>query len=85
VYCYTNTHTMPTHHDLPLQTPPVAELIAIGDELLIGRTQDTNSAFMARALGEIGLPVLRFQAIADDAAAIHAALDVALARLASCC
>lgn len=52
-----------------------ASIITIGDELLIGQTIDTNSAFIARALNEIGVWVHRRVAIGDQAAAITKALD----------
>lgn len=45
-------------------------IITIGDELLIGQTQDTNSAWMARALNEAGIGVRRRVAIGDDREAI---------------
>ncbi|MBA2746180.1 MAG: hypothetical protein H0U44_08150 [Flavisolibacter sp.] len=32
-----------------------ASIITIGDELLIGQTIDTNSAYIAKALNEIGI------------------------------
>ena len=34
-----------------------AELITIGDELLIGQVVDTNSAWMGRELNNIGIEV----------------------------
>jgi molybdenum cofactor synthesis domain-containing protein len=47
-----------------------ASIITIGDELLIGQTIDTNSAFIAQELNKIGIWVKRRVAIADDKAAI---------------
>jgi nicotinamide-nucleotide amidase len=47
-----------------------ASIITIGDELLIGQTIDTNSAFIAQELNKIGVWVKRRVAIADDKAAI---------------
>ncbi len=47
-----------------------ASIITIGDELLIGQTIDTNSAFIAQELNKIGVWVKRRVAIADDREAI---------------
>ncbi|HUC82224.1 MAG TPA: competence/damage-inducible protein A [Flavisolibacter sp.] len=47
-----------------------ASIITIGDELLIGQTIDTNSAFIAQELNKIGVWVKRRVAIADDKDAI---------------
>src|SRR5215204_6019435 len=47
-----------------------ASIITIGDELLIGQTIDTNSAFIAQELNKIGIWVKRRVAIADDKQAI---------------
>jgi nicotinamide-nucleotide amidase len=47
-----------------------ASIITIGDELLIGQTIDTNSAFIAQELNKIGVWVKRRTAIADDKNAI---------------
>ena len=47
-----------------------ASIITIGDELLIGQTIDTNSAFIAQELNKIGVWVRRRVAIADDRQAI---------------
>ena len=47
-----------------------ASIITIGDELLIGQTIDTNSAFIAQELNKIGVWVRRRVAIADDKQAI---------------
>ncbi len=50
-------------------------VITIGDELLIGQTIDTNSAWMAQQLNAIGIPVLRRVAVADERDAIYTALE----------
>ena len=51
-----------------------ASIITIGDELLIGQTIDTNSAFIAQELNKIGIWVRRRVAIADDSGAIKQTL-----------
>ncbi|MEQ9262730.1 MAG: competence/damage-inducible protein A [Owenweeksia sp.] len=52
-----------------------AEIIAIGDEILIGQTIDTNSTFIATQLNLNGIQVRQKRVIADDAIAIAQALD----------
>ena len=42
-----------------------AEIVSVGDELLKGQRVNTNAAFMARALGGIGVPVDRIVACRD--------------------
>lgn len=44
----------------------VASIITIGDELLIGQTIDTNSAWMGIALNEAGIIVKRRVAVGDN-------------------
>ncbi len=52
-----------------------ASIITIGDELLIGQTIDTNSAWMAQALNKIGVWVRRRVAVGDVWDDIWNALD----------
>lgn len=56
-----------------------AAIITIGDELLIGQTIDTNSAWIAQRLNAMGIDVLRRVAVRDDRNAIIDALDSELA------
>jgi nicotinamide-nucleotide amidase len=56
------------------------EIVTIGDELLLGTTVDTNAVFLARALGEIGVPIARRATVADDADEITDAVQQALHR-----
>jgi nicotinamide-nucleotide amidase len=53
----------------------IANIITIGDELLIGQTIDTNSAWIARQLNHIGIKIGRRVAVADDYEQIRLALD----------
>src|SRR3954466_9113604 len=53
----------------------VASIITIGDELLIGQTVDTNSAFMGQELNKIGVWVKRRVAVGDNKEDIRKALD----------
>ncbi len=52
-----------------------ASIITIGDELLIGQTIDTNSAFIAQELNKIGVWVRRRVAVGDVYDDIWKALD----------
>jgi nicotinamide-nucleotide amidase len=47
------------------------EIIAIGDELLLGFTIDTNGAHLARELAQLGVMVVRRTAVGGDAEAIR--------------
>jgi nicotinamide-nucleotide amidase len=44
----------------------LAEIVTIGDELLIGQVVDTNSAWMAEQLNVIGIKVHQITSISDD-------------------
>ncbi len=54
-----------------------ATIITIGDELLIGQTIDTNSAWIGQRFNEIGIKIKRRIAIADEESEILLALDEA--------
>ena len=43
-----------------------AEIITIGDEILIGQIVDTNSAFIAQQLNKIGVSVYQITSVQDD-------------------
>ena len=44
----------------------LAEIITIGDEILIGQIVDTNSAFIAKELNKIGISVYQITSVQDD-------------------
>ncbi|MFN3952274.1 MAG: competence/damage-inducible protein A [Thermaurantimonas sp.] len=52
-----------------------AEIITIGDELLIGQVIDTNSAWIAEKLNELGVEVTQRRAIGDNMEMIFKSLD----------
>jgi nicotinamide-nucleotide amidase len=56
------------------------EILTIGAELLLGYTIDTNAAFMARALSEIGVAVVRHDTVGDDPELIAHAIRDGLER-----
>ncbi len=57
-----------------------AEIITIGDEILIGQIIDSNSAFIAQKLNEIGIQVAQISSISDNANHIISALKEAESR-----
>lgn len=57
-----------------------AEIIAIGSELLLGATVDTNSAYLARQLAAAGINLFRKSVVGDNVERIAAAVNEALAR-----
>ncbi|MGB5420256.1 competence/damage-inducible protein A [Algibacter sp.] len=59
----------------------LAEIITIGDELLIGQVVDTNSAFIAKQLNKIGVSVFQITSIQDDKQHILQALKEAEERV----
>ncbi len=44
----------------------LAEIITIGDEILIGQVIDTNSTFIAKQLNKIGISVYQITSVQDD-------------------
>ena len=42
-----------------------AEIITIGDEILIGQIVDSNSAFLAKSLNTIGIEVSQITSVSD--------------------
>jgi nicotinamide-nucleotide amidase len=58
----------------------LAEIITIGDEILIGQIVDTNSAWIARELNNIGIRVKQISSVSDDREHIVKTLDEAAGR-----
>jgi molybdenum cofactor synthesis domain-containing protein len=54
---------------------PTAAMLVIGDEILSGRTQDTNTHFLAQALTRHGISLREVRVVADDHGAIVAAVN----------
>lgn len=57
-----------------------AEIISIGDEILIGQVVNTNASWMAEQLALAGIEVIHIAAISDTQPAIHKALNDAKKR-----
>lgn len=58
----------------------LAEIITIGDEILIGQIVDTNSAWIATQLNAIGVRVKQISSVSDDKQHILTALAEAKNR-----
>ncbi len=58
-----------------------AEIIAIGDELLIGQVVDTNSVFITKQLNTIGISLNRKHAVADVENEIVSSISESLQRV----
>ena len=59
---------------------PTAEIIAIGTELLLGETADTNTRYIARILRSLGIDLFRAQTIGDNAGRIAESIRQAVER-----
>jgi nicotinamide-nucleotide amidase len=70
-----------TDLDSPKQTRPLrtAVLLAVGSELTVGETRDTNSGDLAKSLAGHGVEVLRVVALPDRLAIVVAAVAGGLA------
>lgn len=55
----------------------LAEIITIGDEILIGQIVDTNSAFLGKEFNKVGISIYQITSIQDDKAHILKALKEA--------
>src|SRR5687767_13074989 len=58
-----------------------AILLSIGDELVLGQTVDTNSAWLSQQLAQIGIPILAHITVGDDQGAIEQAIREAAERV----
>ena len=60
------------------ETINTAEIIAIGTELLLGQTLDTNSFYLSKKLSELGINTFRRQVVGDHRERIKEAICLAL-------
>ena len=63
-----------------MSASPRAALLVIGDEILSGRTQDTNTHYIARQLASLGIDLKEARVVADAQDEIVAALNALRAR-----
>lgn len=59
---------------------PVAEIITIGTELLLGEIQDTNTSFIAKTLNSAGIDIFHASMIGDNEERIALEIRAALER-----
>ena len=59
---------------------PVAEVITIGTELLLGVIQDTNTSFIAKTLNSVGIDIFHASMIGDNEERIALEIRAALKR-----
>lgn len=55
-------------------------IVIIGDEILLGRVQDTNSGLIARSLSDIGFEVKSVRTVGDKSEDIRAAIEASVAE-----
>ena len=61
-------------------THPTAAMLVIGDEILSGRTRDTNTHHLAEVLTARGIRLMEARVVADDQPAIIAAVNALRSR-----
>src|ERR1700744_5824570 len=61
-------------------TTPTAAMLVIGDEILSGRTQDTNTNYIARFLAALGIDLREVRVVGDVEEEIVAALNALRGR-----
>jgi len=59
----------------------IAEIITIGDEILIGQVIDSNSAWIAQKLNAIGIQINQISSVSDNREAIISTLNDAFNRV----
>ena len=58
----------------------LAEIICIGDEILIGQVVNTNATFLSQELSKIGIEVLQVTSISDNIENIKDSLKSAMKK-----
>ena len=66
---------MPPCFEQPAPNSPTAAVLVIGDEILSGRTQDTNTNTIARFLAALGIDLKQARVVGDVQTEIVAALN----------
>ncbi len=69
-----------TIKDTVLRNNMKAEILTIGDEILIGQITNTNSVWIAQELNMLGITVVHMASVSDDETAIVNAFDAAINR-----
>jgi molybdenum cofactor synthesis domain-containing protein len=63
-----------------MSSNPTAAVLVIGDEILSGRTQDTNTSYIARFLGSLGIDLKEARVVPDVEDEIVTALNALRSR-----
>jgi molybdenum cofactor synthesis domain-containing protein len=63
-----------------MRSSPTAAVLVIGDEILSGRTQDTNTNYIAKFLGSLGIDLKEARVVGDIENEIVAALNAMRVR-----
>ena len=71
---------MPTRRTHSSPRPVIAEIIAVGTELLLGGRTDSNSLFITEELGALGIEVRFKSVVGDDRTDIVRVLKAAVSR-----
>lgn len=58
-----------------------AEIVTIGDEILLGQTVDSNSAFIGKKLHALGVEIQQITSVSDTVEAITSSINAALSRV----
>ncbi|MBQ4617313.1 MAG: competence/damage-inducible protein A [Clostridia bacterium] len=58
----------------------IAEILAVGTELLLGDVHDTNSTYLSQQLAQMGISVCHRQTVGDNPVRLRAAIRLALSR-----
>ena len=66
--------------DAPITKPVAAAVLLIGDEILSGRTQDTNLQTIAKFVGPLGVQIGEVRVVSDVEELIAAAVNELLSR-----
>ncbi len=59
---------------------PTAEILTIGTEILLGEIQDTNTAYIARTLMNVGIDLFRTQTVGDNVSRISKIIREIISR-----
>ena len=57
-----------------------AEIIAVGTELLLGQTVNTNATYLSQGLAELGIDVYFQTVVGDNAGRIRQSIELARTR-----
>jgi nicotinamide-nucleotide amidase len=60
--------------------PLIAEILSVGTELLLGQIVDTNAAFLAQTLSQLGISTYYRTTVGDNPQRLRGAIDQALSR-----